>query len=670
MNGQWMQTARDSAGGFAAQASVVLGYAWEIFLLVLFFPERLFGIRPETAAGAGEIVRRFVRLWTGEFLTGFAWRFTWMDAFGSLRDWEYIPWVIMGAFVLLVIAATVYFAVEYMDFFEGLFFGILSGAAALLVLGLLTITLYWVWLNAGGVLTAVALPLTVTLHAVSVLIGLVVAARNYLIAVADYWDPYPDFRDRHRFIEPNARRRNYFFGPAQQQILHIFTSAWSSNFESVGGMVENRISARGGTARRVLLGIPVWLFLVIYIFSVAVFGSLLTLTFALAHLAVVLPVMAATWLVFSLTWLVDRVWLLAHQIRSVCPGCHRRYRSPIFHCACGLEQRRLVPSSYGVFHRQCACGARLPTTFFNGRSGLKATCPLCGSGEEMAATDARQFGITLVGPASAGKTVLIASFFHRLRSTAAMHPGVTFEVPGTERQRRSFAWLEEVFAGTVRPAATVLADAADMYSLLIRLPGWNTVQFTLYDAAGEAFADPDLKGIVHAGEMAENQGIAFVVDPLTSPALAEQASAGDRPAAENMATAVNNFRTFLHTMAGGEGLGRTVHRPAAVIITRADAPAVRAALGLDAMRREMADASPQEALEIQDRRCRDFLMSAGMEDFLSALQAGFDHVHFFVLSATGGVAPGQRFEPDSGLMAPFRWIVREKDKALADALHI
>lgn len=74
------------------------------------------------------------------------------------------------------------------------------------------------------------------------------------------------------------------------------------------------------------------------------------------------------------------------------------------------KHARLVPGPYGIWHRRCSCGKKLPTTFLLGRSALKAFCPVCGN--ELAASDVQQFSLSVVGGTSSGKTVLLTAFYH------------------------------------------------------------------------------------------------------------------------------------------------------------------------------------------------------------------------------------------------------------------
>lgn len=67
---------------------------------------------------------------------------------------------------------------------------------------------------------------------------------------------------------------------------------------------------------------------------------------------------------------------------------------------------------------------------------------------------------------------------------------------------------------------------------------------------------------------------------------------------------------------------------------------------------------------MQDQPCRDFLLQIGLNDFIMAVDAQFSNVHFFLVSATGGVERGIAFNPDSTLLNPFLWIMRQENANL------
>ena len=547
--------------------------------------------------------------------------------------------------------------------------GVVGGAigAVLLLLILMPImgTAVWLWEN----LLEPIFPLTMfVLASLGFIIGAFVSVRNYIRSVKAFRDPWKNYKDKGRFVEENAARRSYFFGPGQRQVSCIFRGAWKRNFASVGSIVRNRINVGHGFILRVILAPFVWIYLIVYIFSVLTFGSILTFLIGTVHFLVIFLVSTLHRIIFSLAWLVDRTYLVFKRISSICPHCKKKYRIPEFACPdCGKRQHNLVPSSYGIFHRKCVCGKKLPTTFFNGRSRLEPYCPSCG--DTMVSSDSRQFGLTMVGASSAGKTAIITAFVHQLQELVRNAPNAECEIPTA--QARKFDQLNRFYLGHESLRGSVVDETTDMYSLLLRLHrGRTRIQFSLYDVAGEVFDTPDLNAIVYANDMAISQGIIFVLDPLSAPSLKERARRSDHAAVREMSAVLNHFVTFLQTLSSAEKVGQRIKRPMAVLINKMDSPTITSWFSMEDLNAALSAVSPDRRQALQDSMCRDFLMQIGLSDFLMALDAQFSNVHFFPVSATGGADRGYAFQPSAGLMKPFAWIIRQKDTELAGALNL
>lgn len=87
------------------------------------------------------------------------------------------------------------------------------------------------------------------------------------------------------------------------------------------------------------------------------------------------------------------VYLLAYLLRAVTgalafgrrilskeeihPDCGGRMRASYYECPTCKAKHKLLPGIYGIFKRQCECGAWLPTLDALGRSGLIRYCSNC-----------------------------------------------------------------------------------------------------------------------------------------------------------------------------------------------------------------------------------------------------------------------------------------------------
>ncbi len=551
----------------------------------------------------------------------------------------------------------------------GLIGSAIASVILALIIGLILATGIWLWQNLFGPIMPLVLLVLATL---GFIIGAIISIKNYIASIAAntgarYTAKEMRRTKKERFYEENAAKKSYFFGRGQRQAGAIFTGAWSRNFHSIGNLVSNRLTADRGFIMKMLLGPFVWIYLLFHIISVMTFGSVLTAAIGTVHYVVVFIIMCITRVIFTIVWAIDALYLKIKGISSICPHCKEKFSIPEFSCKCGLRQHKLIPSSYGVILRKCKCGKRLPTTFLIGRSRLDSFCPKCG--EPLVSSDSRQFGFTMVGASSAGKTAVITSFFHELQQDVKGNTNVKLEVPDLHKPK--FDRLTRYFIGAESMRGTVVDDATEMYSLILRLrKKHEKIQLSLYDVAGEVFDTPDLNQIDYANDMAISQGIIFTLDPLSAPELKASARAADHAAVSEMRAVLNNFATFLHTLSKTDKMGQRIKRPLAVLITKMDSPAVEQYLSLEEIRQATNGMKRSQKNLTRDSMCRDFLLQIGLSDFIAALDAQFSNVHFYPVSATGGAGRGMEFKPSPELMEPFNWIIREQDENLAVALGI
>lgn len=565
---------------------------------------------------------------------------------------------IQTVFVIITIAI----GIAFLACGGGLIGAVIGTVLVLTVIFYILGTIVWLWEN----LLQPMFPLVMTLLAIlGLIIGAFVSIRNYIQSIKAHADPWDGYQDKGHLVEENALRRGYFFGPGRHQAASIFRDAWNNNFSSIQNAVQKRVTAYGNIIIRAILAPFVWIYLLFYIASVLTFGSALTLLIGLIHFVILTLFMIINGTIFALVWLIDRIYLVLRGIRAVCPHCKETYRIPEFACSCGRHHKKLTPSTYGIFYRRCKCGNRLPTTFFNGRSKLEAYCPKCG--ETLVSTDTRPFGITLVGASSAGKTAVLTSFFHVFQEFLKTETEIQCVIP--DIQRRKFDMLNRYYTGAQSLSATVVDEVTEMYSLILKLPhSGGKIQFSVYDVAGEVFKSPDLGAITYANDMAISQGVIFTLDPLSAPALRDSARVSDRASKQEMSEVLNNFVNFIHTLPNAERVSQKINRPVAILITKMDSPTVKEYISLKEIRKTVNAA--KNGMQMQDMLCRDFLMEIGMGSFLTALDAQFGNVHFFPVSATGGVSRGIEFKPKVGLEDPFYWIISRTDKGLADAMDI
>lgn len=515
--------------------------------------------------------------------------------------------------------------------------------------------------------------------AIIAIVGAVIAIVHYFSSILTFINPYscPEgnknrndtqvYSDNSKKRQENVVRRSYFFGPGYYSVTNTVKTAWKLNFASIDTAWK-----KARDVGKFLLRIPAYVLAFVFMVAVAIAGSIVTIFCSVVHSAIILAIMGIVYVLFTIVWIIDRVYLKLRSIKTMCPHCKHRSTVPVFVCSCGRTHTKLVPSAYGVFTHKCLCGQKLPTTFFSGRSNLNALCPRCG--DSLASADSIQYNLTMVGGSSSGKTVYLAAYFHKMQEDLRVKTPINVTVPAIHQD--DFEELELLYTGRARPKATELSDATKTYSLILsggRLD--SNIQFSMFDVAGEAFLSPDMQGMTFTDDMRDSDAILIILDPFSSDSMRQYAaSAGDThigTSTVSSAVIINNFATYLRSLVNGPKTGHKISRPVAVIITKMDIPCLRKKISHQKIGQIIRTSSEAAcAIDVQDAVCRDFLDLNGFGDALMALDANFEHVHYFPVSSNGGAEPGEEFEPDDFVQQPVQWLIRKTKPTLADAMGL
>ena len=356
-----------------------------------------------------------------------------------------------------------------------------------IILGYLAIqALIWLFTNIIGPAAKWILIVAVT---AGVLSGAWVAFSSYIKSIIANINPYQYYVDKSKNKQEFAKHKSYFFGPGLAQLGKTIKDAWGGivvALKKIADIRDNIGDWSDGFLRFILKPIA-WIFYIVAMIAVGLFGGVITTVLSAVHAVILFTFMCIIYVLFSLTWIADRLYLKRKSIKTSCPYDQTRVTIPHFRCPnCGEVHTKLVPGPYGIWNRRCTCGAKLPTTFFNGRSKLIPLCPTCGT--ELAASDVQQFSLTIVGGTSSGKTVLISAFYHEFLELLNKNIKVNYEIPAIHKDM--FDDLERWYGG-VPCAATAVNVTSDMYSILFSSDALETdKQFSIYDIAGEAFDDP------------------------------------------------------------------------------------------------------------------------------------------------------------------------------------
>lgn len=511
--------------------------------------------------------------------------------------------------------------------------------------------------------TAVASIALAVVVAAAFLVGAFFAIKNYAIAISK------NLNFVHWVWEKGDEpaRRSYFFGPGYLQLRDTVCEAFRLLGDSALRIKSwaDKMNAGFDSVLEGAMTVGGFIFKVCGYICVYGIGTLLGAALALIHGSVTTLVMVGTYVIFTIVWLIDRLYLLKNKITTICPICKERSTIPVFECSCGRKHRRLIPGPYGIWHHRCECGKKLPSTFLNGRSSLVASCPHCDS--NVVASDARPVVFQLVGGIKSGKTVYLSAFFHEFMKKIRSNNGL--EVTVTEEYQPLFDELEDWYSGSYCPATTQLNS--QMYPMMISGLGVKR-QFSIFDIAGEMF-----DGIAADGELAQHQftycdGLLFMIDPFSNGVLRMNRETANQDISDfsdmPVESVAANFINYMIRVGHAKANARC-SIPLAVLITKADIREVRRVIGPAKIKSIMTKEPDRYATleEARDSVCRQFLIDIGMASAVNDLETQFSNIHYYPVSAQGHSSDGTEFEP-WGIMEAIDWMLPLADKELANVV--
>lgn len=469
--------------------------------------------------------------------------------------------------------------------------------------------------------------------------------------------------------DPQPAKTGYFFGPCYQDIGNAIRESWYANARTA---VEHYDEYhRAGLAS---FGGLYHLFCAI---SVVSFGTVFFILLSALILVVMSVGFVAAYIVFALVWMFDRAYLLKNKIFISCHECKSKFLIPIYICPkCGARHTRLTPGRYGIFHRTCNCGERLPCAFFNGRKKLEAICPVCLAERNQITIlmdrESRPFCIPVVGGRSVGKTAYITAFSKLFVDTVAPSHGLDIELYN-ETTKRTYAEIETDFSSgstrmTARPS-DINQSSSIAFSFFIKNPKLQPERLMhIYDIAGEVFTDNAEHEVQKQYEYC--QGILFIVDPFSIPAVrakyGNQLSMEDR-AGIGRADLNGVIDVFLDKLRQVTGLSdqKISQVPLAVVLGKTDSANLRDFFSEQRMD-DLRAANPSVPLDRNDAidgLCRQFLRDNQMEGFLNTISMRFANHRFFAASAIGHSRDHGAYAPN-GILEPVEWICSLSDKDL------
>lgn len=388
---------------------------------------------------------------------------------------------------------------------------------------------------------------------------------------------------------------------------------------------------------------------------------LVCLIFSVVQIVIVLTVMLLVYLGYITFAFFDWVYCQFKKISTSCPKCQAKYALPTYVCACGEKHTKLIPSKYGILKRECNCGKRLSTTFFNGRQKLhgKWVCPGCGY--ELGGPLHVDIPIPVVGGPSSGKTCYINMAISQLEKKASSEYGLNFEYKENLALGDDYNDNKEQMSNGRLPDKT--NDMRLRYYQFYLTPNGEKVRnlISLCDVAGETYDSNDEIGRQIGFKNAN--AFLMLVDPLSVTAYKEEVSksidvskygASPKPMDEVLDVLIRTLESMKCLDSKS-----AIKNEVAVIFTKCDIPGLNEKIGDKAVAKYKQLNNITSTLEAQNKVCEQFLIDYEEENFLNELKSKFKNIQFFTCSALGHVENGKRFNP-KGVEEPTLWLI---DKA-------
>jgi hypothetical protein len=466
--------------------------------------------------------------------------------------------------------------------------------------------------------------------------------------------------------------KSYFFGQGYTDLKNTIVESWKRNlasaqneFGQAGKLWPGTYLAKGGAILRWTAGI-----------AVILFGTTFFLAFSALHITVLLMFFLLIYLGFTLVYLTERGYLTWKKFFTVCPECHDKSPLPEYFCRkCGAVHRRLIPSQYGILHRTCDCGEKLPATFFLKRGELQARCPNAACGHLLKAghIESRKAFIPIFGGPSVGKS---AYLFSTVLQLAVEAPRLGFSPFFVDSHSESEFEQARKQIAQGRPPAKTLASLPRAFNLELRREAQDARVLYLYDPAGEAFNETE--GLVLHKYQDYLSGLIFLIDPFTI--LGVQAEYGDRLAGVRDALKPSSLPVedalarILISLEEHFGLGKTARLkvPVAVVINKVDAFDLEDRIGERAVQARAAASLPQSDLDaLRNELIRNQLIRWDQGDLVQQLEARCTRVRYFTCSCLGRMPDGtaRAFE-GRGTLAPLLWILMTADAAFFGGVHL
>lgn len=475
--------------------------------------------------------------------------------------------------------------------------------------------------------------------------------------------------------------QGYFFGPAIHQIANVYRETKSILNGKQYWFGIYFLQKKVGDWQpdyKILLILLTPIFLLLWVMSIPevairyIFGRILLFGMTLLHFVTVIVLKPIFSVISKILKIQQNQYKKIKKMTFVCPNCKRTCEEPYYQCPeCGNIHKELSPGRLGFISSRCGyegdtfpfkcqkkygffgkkipipysgehiCDAKLPL-YMGSKYKLKKICPYCGDILETGST--QNYGIQLVGASNSGKTAFLTAFWHLYLQKLKNTKGVTVKLTPNEK----FEELQRNYTSGISYATT--EKNAISYSVEHFFEDTDTtVNFSIYDIAGETFENEDYEKIQE--QFSFCNGIIIVIDPLNSSVVRKEyeneycddlLNYSDTTPDSVITSFIDEFKKQRRIRAD-----KTVDLPVSVVITKTDTRAVKKEIGKVKIRvRFKKEAEKYKSQnEARDSICREYLQKIDMGDVVNILDLNFSNVHYFPVSAIGHNSNEGEYEP-------------------------
>ncbi|MDD4290719.1 MAG: hypothetical protein PHX51_00525 [Clostridia bacterium] len=467
-------------------------------------------------------------------------------------------------------------------------------------------------------------------------------------------------------------RAKRFLKVGRVDVFAIVKDAWLGNFAVLKRCAfrikQGHLRGKFYAVAAVLLNIPI-------LFSMGVFGSLTTAVLSVLGVVGISVVLAVKCVIYWIVALEYKRNTKGYGVRSVCPYCKNTFDYPVYICPdCGRQYPELKPSVVEIFHKKCACGNKLPTTYKKKRQ-LEGECPYCH--RHIKDLETRPIVINVVGADKCGKTALITSFVCNFIEEEAPLDKIGTAAYDMDMQKK---YEDEVLRyfnlGHIRESylpATKDDSSTECYSFFLsnkRLVRDRLLH--IFNINGELFINRTENERQMQYSYAD--GLVLVLDPLTIDSLrlsgegkfnkADAASCGEH----QMNYVMNVFLSDLREVTGLKA-NEICEIPLAVVLTKIDCLDLDKRFGKEECAKLMKTNPKIKNEELAvDYLVKQFLCDYGQANIVNNITMKFKNNRFFAVSAIGHSKNEGKYIPVRA-DTPFKWIIGKSDGRLGKMMN-